>query len=251
MTRRLDSPSALALVLFALGSAFSACAVDTNGTLAVSGGTSSSSAASSSSSTSTGAGSGGAGGTSGAGGAGGQAGAGGQGGIADVCGNGMMGPTEQCDDGNTVPADGCSADCQTENADACGGVTIKLNKGSSFEVKGDTSGANDDTDHAGSSGSCQGGGPYTGPDLVYGVIPQQSGALVATLNANYSNHWMHTRTSCLGTTSDEIDCDYSTMKSEPDVNMMNVDAGKTYYVIVDGHSTSNNQGSFTLKLELQ
>jgi cysteine-rich repeat protein len=34
--------------------------------------------------------------------------------IQDVCGNGMITPSEQCDDGGTVPGDGCSATCQFE-----------------------------------------------------------------------------------------------------------------------------------------
>jgi cysteine-rich repeat protein len=32
-----------------------------------------------------------------------------------VCGNGVIEPGEQCDDGNTAPGDGCSATCQLEN----------------------------------------------------------------------------------------------------------------------------------------
>jgi cysteine-rich repeat protein len=34
--------------------------------------------------------------------------------IQDVCGDGTITPSEQCDDGGTVPGDGCSATCQFE-----------------------------------------------------------------------------------------------------------------------------------------
>jgi len=39
-----------------------------------------------------------------------------------VCGNGIVEPGEQCDDGNTTPCDGCSATCKTE---ACGNGRIE------------------------------------------------------------------------------------------------------------------------------
>ncbi len=36
--------------------------------------------------------------------------------IEPICGDSMLQPTEQCDDGNTTAGDGCSATCQLENA---------------------------------------------------------------------------------------------------------------------------------------
>ncbi len=36
-----------------------------------------------------------------------------------VCGDGVINGTEQCDDGNTTPADGCSASCRLEPGFAC------------------------------------------------------------------------------------------------------------------------------------
>jgi cysteine-rich repeat protein len=58
------------------------------------------------------------GGTAGLGGAGGAAGSGGA-----VCGNGMVDPGEECDDGNSVNGDGCDTNCRysctPDNADAC------------------------------------------------------------------------------------------------------------------------------------
>jgi cysteine-rich repeat protein len=40
-----------------------------------------------------------------------------------VCGNGTVEPPEQCDDGNTVSGDGCSAVCQNESGPICGNGT--------------------------------------------------------------------------------------------------------------------------------
>lgn len=43
-----------------------------------------------------------------------QAGAGLGAACASICGNGVVGPGETCDDGNTTPGDGCDAVCQLE-----------------------------------------------------------------------------------------------------------------------------------------
>ena len=41
--------------------------------------------------------------------------------VAGTCGNGIVEPSEQCDDGNTVSGDGCSATCRLE---ACGNGVV-------------------------------------------------------------------------------------------------------------------------------
>ena len=46
--------------------------------------------------------------------------------TANVCGDGNVGPQEGCDDGNTVPDDGCAADCTLE--DIVPGVILCGNK---------------------------------------------------------------------------------------------------------------------------
>jgi fibro-slime domain-containing protein len=44
----------------------------------------------------------------------------GSGSSGPACGNGVLDPGEQCDDGNTTSGDGCSSTCQLENGYACG-----------------------------------------------------------------------------------------------------------------------------------
>jgi cysteine-rich repeat protein len=39
--------------------------------------------------------------------------------VAPVCGNGVLEGSEQCDDGNLVTGDGCSATCQLETYYRC------------------------------------------------------------------------------------------------------------------------------------
>ena len=41
------------------------------------------------------------------------------------CGDGMVGGSEQCDDGNTTSGDGCSATCQTETGAECGNGMVE------------------------------------------------------------------------------------------------------------------------------
>jgi cysteine-rich repeat protein len=59
--------------------------------------------------------------------------------MIDVCGDGVHGPLEQCDDGNTVNGDGCSATCMVEIPPGCG----------DGEVAGD-----EECDDAGESATC-------------------------------------------------------------------------------------------------
>ena len=45
------------------------------------------------------------------------------GGVIPECGDDVIGGAEECDDGNTVSCDGCSADCQDEIGYVCGDAT--------------------------------------------------------------------------------------------------------------------------------
>src|SRR5262249_40396434 len=45
------------------------------------------------------------------------------------CGNGIIEPGEQCDDGNTDSCDGCSSTCQTEIGARCGDGTVNTDCG--------------------------------------------------------------------------------------------------------------------------
>jgi cysteine-rich repeat protein len=42
-------------------------------------------------------------------------------GTRGICGDGVLDPGEQCDDGNTVAGDGCSSTCQIEACNTCSG----------------------------------------------------------------------------------------------------------------------------------
>jgi cysteine-rich repeat protein len=145
---------------------------------------------------------------------------------------------EQCDDGNVTPADGCSAQCTQENPDTCPGPTIPLTT-AGFVVMGDTTGAAND------AGALPCGGAYTG-DLVYEIFPSQDGTLTATLNGSFQT-LLYARSACPGTANETIACSAMTT---PATITMQVTAGKSYFVFVDGYGLAAEEGPFTLMLEL-
>jgi cysteine-rich repeat protein len=72
-------------------------------------------------------------------------------GKVSKCGDGVIDPGEQCDDGNMVSGDGCSALCQVE-ARATGGATVTSTGGASVTPTGGTTGIA--TGGAGGAVSC-------------------------------------------------------------------------------------------------
>lgn len=73
--------------------------------------------------------------------------------IPPVCGDGVTETPEQCDDGNLVSGDGCSATCQIEGA-CCNGSTCTLTTG---------------TDCTTGGGNYQGDGSACGTQCVFGA----------------------------------------------------------------------------------
>ena len=60
--------------------------------------------------------------------------------VQNICGNNILEPTEDCDDGNLTNGDGCSATCTFENVSAINGVSIntdatKANPSAMLDVK--------------------------------------------------------------------------------------------------------------------
>ena len=70
-------------------------------------------------------------------------------GVYSICGDSMLEPSEDCDDGNTANCDGCSATCLTETAACkCGDGILQTENGEECD-----DGDNDDSD--GCSSSCK------------------------------------------------------------------------------------------------
>ncbi len=58
-----------------------------------------------------------------------------------ACGNSVLDPLEQCDDGNLVGGDGCEADCTTASSPGCGNGIVNL-PGETCDPPGSTAGGN-------------------------------------------------------------------------------------------------------------
>ncbi|MRG96344.1 hypothetical protein [Polyangium spumosum] len=92
-------------------------------------------------------------------------------------------------------------------------------------------------------------GERRGKELIFGVMPTKSGKLVATVQSDYAHHWLHTWDACPGSDADLLDCSFGSTTEDTDVNQVDeVQAGETYYVVVDGWM--GETGTFQLTLEL-
>jgi len=85
--------------------------------------------------------------------------AGGRTALMAVCGNGVLESVEQCDDGNTISGDGCSATCQTEAGFRCTGspsVCISMARcGNGIVESGETCDDGNALSGDGCSSACQ------------------------------------------------------------------------------------------------
>lgn len=145
---------------------------------------------------------------------------------------------EECDDNNKVPGDGCSPDCKLEDPDSCPGVGITLTT-AGLTVMGDTTGATND------SGETPCGGSQSG-DFVYHITIATDGTFVATLDGNFETH-LYARSACPGNTASNLECSQT---HGPATISRDVQAGDSFYLIVDGFGGQAEEGTFTLTLEL-
>lgn len=177
---------------------------------------------------------------------------------ASTCGNKKVDAGEECDDGNTLSQDGCSATCTLESggpADLCDGAPLALVKdaASSTLYKGHVAGSTAKLyNHY--AASCGGG---SGPDAVYVMTPPMTGRAVARISAGF-DALLSVRTSC-NDTKTELACDSVSPSSAADAGAgaggtsgsiaFPVFAGKPLYLFVDGYGGA--KGDFDLDLDVQ
>jgi cysteine-rich repeat protein len=182
--------------------------------------------------------------SSGAGGSGGAGGAGGMGGAAGMadpaCGDTILNPSEQCDDGNLEDGDGCSIECIIEPGETCPGSKVMLSP-AGLTVTGDTAAASHD---AVSIGCATAGSAAR--DYVYAVVPQVGGTLVATLSSAFTKS-LYVRRECNGLKEPyELTCDVGLGLAGIQLWVF---PGVTYYIFVDGQA-AGDEGPFALDLRL-
>ena len=150
------------------------------------------------------------------------------------CGDGFFVPsaTEECDDGNNVSGDGCSATCKLEplaGVDTCPGTTLALTGAGTQPRKGvitfDTSALN-----ANYAGACGG----NGKDGVVRVVPNVSGVLRAKLR-NMPTGTLYARSVCEDPSTEYKKSSGTTCPSVVhDTVSFGVTANTEYFLFVDG-----------------
>lgn len=151
-----------------------------------------------------------------------------------VCGNGTLEPPEECDDGNTMPGDGCSPGCQVEAM--CGSTVTPLATGA--KVIGSTAGLSNV-----SQGSC--GGGSSGEQIYQFTVYDTTGVSITTdFPETDFNTAIYIRSDC-GNPGTQLACASNGMLG--DTVMASLSPG-TYYVFVDG--IAGMSGNFGLQVNL-
>lgn len=157
------------------------------------------------------------------------------------CGDGLISGTEQCDDGNAVNGDGCSATCTAEplpNVDTCPGYELALTGSGPAQRVGvvtvDTSNLT-----ANYGGSCGG----SGAEGVVVVTPPVGGKLKARLQGVNYHAVLHARSTC-GDATTELACDVDAVQTDNnrEIIIPGVTAGTPVYLFVDGFNGETGVG---------
>ncbi|MBK8259107.1 MAG: DUF4215 domain-containing protein [Polyangiaceae bacterium] len=166
-------------------------------------------------------------------------------GCKATCGNNKVEPGEQCDDGNTVDGDGCSATCTAGGVSCADATPISLASGSQT-ITGTTVGGGV------ASGTCA----SAGPGRVYAVTAQAEGFLTASLTRSGTAYQsvLFARTTCADAGSqllcaDSKDPANATSLLGGEVISFPVSANQTVYIFVDG-AGANDAGNYELVLDL-
>jgi cysteine-rich repeat protein len=151
------------------------------------------------------------------------------------CGDGLISAGEQCDDGNVMDNDGCSAGCQIEalvDNDVCPGHVINLT-GSGTDPRVGVATTDTGPLAANYAGSCGG----NTRDAVYVVTPDVAGTLTAKLTGNYQSV-LYGRTACADAATQTGCDDTASVTGSRDISFA-VNANTPYYLFVDGLSGSS------------
>lgn len=173
------------------------------------------------------------------------------------CGDGVVQVGEDCDDKNTDDADGCSTGCKLSGfnplaTSSCPGLEVHVWGGTH---KPTTTGATTNSGNRGTTPNCTNTTyPTTGlalPDRVFKVVAHKTGTLkVTTSDTNYDS-FLYVSTSCAGQSIPFIACKNDVQGNGGESLTVPVDAGKTYYVFVDGYGIDpKNTGNFRVTFEI-
>jgi cysteine-rich repeat protein len=172
-----------------------------------------------------------------------------------TCGDGVAQSPETCDDGNTVAGDGCSPTCTLEGSgavDHCPGQPYALKGTGSAPRK--ISFAGDTTTGEALGGSLTGDGNgcrnnYTGPNHMFAVKADIAGHLAFDLSPSYNRSSLYAWSEC-GDRASTIWCTDSKFDRTQLHGVVPVKNGDWVYIGVDGYSTADGSGPYTLDVTL-
>lgn len=158
------------------------------------------------------------------------------------CGDGIVQQGEDCDDKNTDDADGCDQGCKLAGADApatrsCPGLEVHVWGGAHAPtlVSNTTGSGNRSADP--SCPSAQGNTPTRGgaaSDRVFKVIAHKSGSMTVSVTDATYNNFVYVAAACTPSDVSWLACANKVDGPGGETLSFPVDAGKTYYVFVDG-----------------
>jgi cysteine-rich repeat protein len=154
------------------------------------------------------------------------------------CGDSFKVSPEECDDGNLVSGDGCSATCRLESlngVDICPGFPLAL-AGTADEPRTAAITVGTAGLKANDAGSCGG----SGPDGVLRIDAPISGTLSATVKADFAAR-LFLRSAC-GDAASELACSATAISQD-------VLAGRTYYLFVDGYAASSGVAEVGVRID--
>lgn len=160
--------------------------------------------------------------------------------VPAVCGDGQVGGSEACDDGNKVGNDGCSADCSSiEWTALCNGLPA-LPLGS--QVQGNL---DDGTFYFDTSSFCA---YQSGPERAYSFTASSAGTLHLSLSSP-ENLNLVVLDECGPVDPSKLSCSNSGLAGDTELLDVPVTSGKKLTVLVQGHSTED-AGSYQLEATL-
>jgi len=140
--------------------------------------------------------------------------------VAPVCGDALVAPTEECDDGNLIDGDGCSAICEVEPGEVCENLAVL--------PLGTTDGSNAGTTNV-MSASCVVEG---GTEVAYSFTAAAAGTLFVSLEAAH-DMGLYAASEC-GEAGVELACDNSVLGGQLETIGVAMTQGQTIMVVADG-----------------
>jgi cysteine-rich repeat protein len=165
--------------------------------------------------------------------------------VQVACGNKRIEPGENCDDGNRIDTDLCSANCVPQGVptgSTCPALPVYV--WDSFELSGETSG----TSSFQANASCDNASGSTSPERLYEITPNATGTLVVTTSAASFDHMIYARRDC-GVPASEKACVNTVTGNGGESARFAVTAKQKVWVVVDG--VRQQAGTYSIKFVLE